>query len=411
MPVFQLQADLTLSDTAYGLGASLFSIGYVMFEVPSNLMLYRVGARRWIARIMISWGIATSLMIFAATEWQFYALRFLVGAAEAGFAPGILYIMTLWFPAAFRGRVTSLMFLASACSGLLGAPLSGLILAGMEGVLGLRGWHWLFLSGGIPCVLLGVVMLRRLEDRIADAPWLSLSEKETLNRSIAQQNRQIVGGHSLLGALKAPGFLMLGLIYFLIQIGSYGLNFWAPHMIKMAGTSDPRLIGAMTAVPYICGAITMLALGRMADVSGRRHVYVTGTLLSASAGFIGAGLFDTQPLALLLALAVMGGGIIAAIPAYWALPPKLLTGAGAAGGIALINTMGQFGGIVSPIMVGHIRDLSGSTTPALYAIAGLCLFAGLLAALALPERLRHREHRVHANGVGGAATAKSTTAA
>ncbi len=411
---FQLQADLTLSDTAYGLGASLFSIGYVMFEVPSNLMLYKVGARRWIARIMISWGVATSLMMFAHSEWQFYALRFLIGAAEAGFAPGILYFMTLWFPIAYRGRVTSFMFLASACSGLIGAPVSGLILAGMEGVLGLRGWHWLFLSGGIPCVFLGLLVLMRLDDRIADARWLSPAEKDTLGRSIALQNQRIEGGHSLLGAIRAPGFLMLGFLYFLIQIGSYGLNFWAPHLIKAAGTSDPRLIGAMTAVPYVCGAVTMLLIGRFADRTGYRHLFVAGCLLAATAGFVGAGLFDSQPLALLLSLAVMGAGIIAAIPAYWALPPRLVVGAGAAGGIALINTLGQFGGIVSPIMVGSIRDWTGSATPALYAIAVLCLAGAILTAFALPERLRRREEhaRTEAADDGGTGTGgKVATAA
>ena len=217
---FQLQADLALSDTAYGVGAGLFSLGYVLFEVPSNMFLYRVGARRWIARIMITWGIFTALTIFVRSEWQFSGLRFMVGAAEAGFAPGILYYMTIWFPSAYRGRVTSLMFLASACSGILGGPVSGLILSGLDGVLGLRGWHWLFLTGGIPCVFLGLLVLSRLEDRIRDARWLGEREKTILEGAIVQETKKIEGGHSLLDALKAPGFLMLGLIYFMIQIAS-----------------------------------------------------------------------------------------------------------------------------------------------------------------------------------------------
>src|SRR4051812_35414915 len=197
---FQLQADLSLSDTAYGVGAGLFSLGYVLFEVPSNMFLYRVGARRWIARIMITWGIFTALTVFVHTEWQFYALRFLVGAAEAGFAPGILYYMTLWFPSAYRGRVTSLMFLAAACSGVIGGPVSGLILSGLDGVLGLRGWQWLFLTGGIPCVFLGLLVLKRLEDRIRDARWLNEGEKSVLEQAIAQETKTIEGGHSLLSA-------------------------------------------------------------------------------------------------------------------------------------------------------------------------------------------------------------------
>jgi sugar phosphate permease len=261
---FQLQSDLGLSDTAYGLGAGLFVVGYVLFEVPSNLILYRVGARRWIARIMISWGLATAAMVFVHTEWQFYALRALIGAMEAGFAPGVLYYLTLWFPASYRGRVTSMLFVASAFSGLVGAPLSGLVLGHLDGALGLRGWHWLFLLGGLPCVALGLVVLTYLKDRIEDAGWLSKAEQLTLGARIAQQHKA-VGDHSLLSALRTPGFLMLGLVYFLIQVGSYGLNFWAPHLIRAAGTTDPTRIGLLTAAPYVCGAISMVVVGRMSD--------------------------------------------------------------------------------------------------------------------------------------------------
>jgi len=384
---FQLAADLGLSNTAYGLGASLFVVGYVIFEVPSNLMLYRVGARRWIARIMISWGIATAAMVFVHAEWQFYALRFIIGAMEAGFAPGILYYLTLWFPASHRGRITSMLFLASAFSGIVGAPLSGLILDHLSGVLGLAGWQWLFLVGGLPCLLLGGAVLLRLEDRIEDAAWLSGVEKDLLAGTIRQQNRTI-GDHSLRRALLMPGVLMLGLIYFLIQVGSYGLNFWAPDLIRSAGGGDPALIGVLTAVPYVCGAIAMVAIGRLSDATGERRRFAAGLIATGAVGFFAAGIFDTSVVMLVGALAVMGAGIVAAIPAFWTLPPKLLTGVGAAGGIALINTLGQLGGILSPITVGAIKDLTGSTTPALYIIGLLCLVcAGLLLA-ALPAQLR-----------------------
>ena len=184
---FQLQDALTLSDTAYGLGASLFVIGYVIFEVPSNLMLYRFGARRWLARIIISWGLATAAMVFVQTTWQFYTLRFLIGAMEAGFAPGVLYYLTLWFPTSHRGRITALLFLAPALSGLLGSPLAGLILQNTDGFMGLSGWHWLFLSGGLPCVPLGWLVLRVLKDKIDDATWLNDDEKLWLAQNIRQQ--------------------------------------------------------------------------------------------------------------------------------------------------------------------------------------------------------------------------------
>ncbi|WP_186098941.1 MFS transporter [Burkholderia gladioli] len=391
---FQLQGDLGLSDTAYGLGASLFVIGYVLFEVPSNMLLYRVGARRWIARIMISWGIATAAMVFVHTEWQFYGLRFVIGAMEAGFAPGVLYYLTLWFPPSHRGRITSLLFLASAFSGLVGAPAAGLVLGHLNGALGMPGWHWLFLLGGVPCVLLGVLVMVQLKDRIEDASWLSGNEKAWLAGQIAQQSRHQQGGHSLLGALRTPGFLMLGLVYFLIQIASYGLNFWAPHLIRTAGTQNPTLIGLLTSVPYIAGAIAMVTVGRLSDASGERRKYVVALLLMASVGFFAAGYFDRQTTLLLVALAVIGAGVVASIPAFWALPPKLVTGAGAAGGIAVINTLGQLGGIVSPVMVGRVRDLTGSTTPALYVIALLSLLCALLVAYALPASLRERDARI-----------------
>ncbi|MGO4329094.1 MFS transporter [Cupriavidus sp. 2TAF22] len=389
---FALQSDLGLSDTAYGLGAGLFVVGYVLFEVPSNLMLYKVGARRWIARIMVSWGIATALMAFVQTEWQFYSLRFLIGAMEAGFAPGVLFYLTLWFPLAYRGRITSMLFLASAFAGLVGAPAAGLVLSHMEGFLSMRGWHWLFLVGGVPCVVLGYLVFRLLNDRIQDAAWLTPDEQALLSSRIAEQNKG-VGGHSLLDALKAPGFLTLGLAYFLIQISSYGLNFWAPHLIRASGIANPTTIGLLTAVPYLFGAIAMVVVGRLSDATGERSKFVAGLMVMAAIGFFSAGVFDKQAGLLVAALAIMGAGVIASIPAFWALPPKLVSGVGAAGGIALINTLGQLGGIVSPVMVGRIKDLTGSTTPALYVIGCLALICAAILLFGLPAKLRAKEDK------------------
>lgn len=385
---FQLQTDLSLSDTAYGLGAGLFVVGYVLFEVPSNMMLYKVGARRWIARIMMSWGVATALMIFVNTEWQFYTLRFIIGAMEAGFAPGVLFYLTLWFPQHYRGRITSMLFLASAFAGLFGAPISGLVLGHLDGVMNMRGWHWLFLLGGLPCVALGLLVLLVLKDKIADAHWLTSQEKTYLSSRIAQHEPHKSG--SLLAALKLPGFLMLGLIYFLIQVASYGLNFWAPQLIRSAGTESPVIIGLLTAIPYICGAISMVVVGRLSDATGERRKFVVGLVVLGAIGFFSAGIFANHTLFLVIALSLMGAGIVACIPAFWALPPKLLAGAGAgaAGGIAVINTLGQFGGIVSPVMVGRIKDLTGSTTPALYVIGIASLIAAALLLWALPAKLR-----------------------
>ncbi|AZF04236.1 MFS transporter [Pseudomonas sp. R5-89-07] len=386
---FQLQADLSLSDTAYGLGAGLFVVGYVIFEVPSNMMLYKVGARRWIARIMMSWGLATAAMVFVTAEWQFYGLRFIIGAMEAGFAPGVLYYLTLWFPQHFRGRITSLLFLASAFAGLVGAPFSGLVLEHLDGVLQMRGWHWLFLLGGLPCIGLGLLVLTLLKDRIEDAHWLTATEKALLSSRIAKHEPNQHGG-SLWSAMRIPGFLMLGFIYFLIQVASYGLNFWAPQLIRSAGTQSPVMIGLLTAIPYICGAISMVVIGRLSDATGERRKFVCGLVVLGAVGFFCAGIFADHTTFLIIALGMLGAGIIASIPTFWTLPPKLLAGAGAgaAGGIAVINTLGQFGGIVSPLMVGRIKDLTGSTTPALYVIGVCALLAAALLLWGLPQKLR-----------------------
>ncbi|MGJ7507156.1 MFS transporter [Variovorax sp. GT1P44] len=389
---FALQSDLGLSDTAYGFGAGLFVVGYVLFEVPSNLMLYKVGARRWIARIMVSWGIATALMVFVQSEWQFYVLRFIIGAMEAGFAPGVLFYLTLWFPAAYRGRITSTLFLASAFAGLAGAPVAGLVLSHLDGALGMAGWHWLFLVGGLPCIVLGILVFNVLKDRIQDAGWLTSAEQALLSSRIADQNKSI-GSHSLLDALKTPGFLTLGLVYFLIQVASYGLNFWAPHLIRVSGSTNPTVIGFLTAVPYLCGAIAMLVVGKLSDATGERRKFVASLVALSAIGFFAAGLFDKSTVLLVMALGVMGAGVIASIPAFWALPPKLVTGAGAAGGIALINTLGQLGGIVSPVMVGRIKDVTGSTTPALYVIGCLSLVCAAILLYGLPATLRRKEER------------------
>jgi MFS family permease len=385
-----LQHDLSLSNTAYGFGASLFVVGYVLLEVPSNLLLYRFGARRWIARILISWGIATATMVFLQTEWQFYGLRFIVGAMEAGFAPGILYYLTLWFPRAYRGRITSIFFLATAFSGIIGAPVSGLILDYLNGVHGLAGWQWLFLAGGLPCIALGILVLLRLDDGIEQARWLTIAERQLLSAQLNRE-RDDIGEHSTWRALLMPGVLLLGFIYFLIQVASYGLNFWAPDLIKTAGGGSPALVGFFTAVPYVCGAISMLTIGRWSDSSGERPKFVAGLVFAAAIGFFAAGFFDKNITLLIAALAVLGAGVVAAIPTFWTLPPKLLTGVGAAGGIALINTLGQLGGIVSPVMVGAVKDATGSTAPALYIIGGLCLLCGLILLFAMPERLRSND--------------------
>jgi D-galactonate transporter len=387
---FQIQSDLGFSDTVYGLGASIFFVGYVLFEVPSNLLLHKFGARKWIARIMVTWGLATAAMLFVHSTSAFYALRFLIGALEAGFAPGVLYYFTQWFPASYRGRIHGIFFLSIAFSGVLGAPMSGLILAHMQGVGGLQAWHWLFLAGGLPCVLLGIIVFFYLEDRVEDARWLSAEEKALIVRQLDADTRDIAS-HTLWSALRHPALLALALVYLLVQIGSYGINFWMPHLIKMSGATDPVKIGLITAIPYLAAAFGMVLVGRWSDASGERRGYLGGLMLMAGVGFVGAGLFEHSTVALVTSLTLAGAGVMVSIPVFWTLPARFLTGAGAAGGIALLNSLGQLGGIISPYMVGRIRDVTGSTTPAVYAIAVLCMICAGVVFFALPKSLQGRD--------------------
>jgi MFS family permease len=261
----------------------------------------------------------------------------------------------------------------------------------MDGFLGISGWHWLFMLGGLPCVALGILVFLLLKDRIEDAHFLSETEKAVLRESLSKEHKHANVGHSLLGALRTPGFLMLGLLYFLIQMASYGLNFWVPDLIHTSGVRDSAVIGVLTAVPYIFGAITMVTLGRLSDVTGKRTTYLSMLLIAGAVAFTLSGIFAHNTVMLVGALALMGIGIVASIPMFYTLPAKILVGSGAAGGIALINTLGQLGGIVSPFMVGRIRDLTGSTTPALYVIAGLCVLAAGVVTFGLPNTMRTSE--------------------
>lgn len=387
---FHMQSDLGLSNTAYGLGASLFVVGYVLCEVPSNFILYRVGARRWIARIMVTWGLATASMIFVQTETQFYIARFIIGAAEAGFAPGILYYLSTWFPAKQKGRVSSLLYIALAASGILGAPISGFILGHFDGTLAIAGWHWLFLLGGLPCIVLAFVVLKTFVDRVEDAKFLTDAEKIHL-RSLLDKDVKTAESHTLRAAIKSPAFILLAVVYFLVQNASYAMNFWMPQMIRSSGFDDAMTIGWLTALPYLFGGACMLILGAYADRLGNRRAVFTGCMLVTAVGFIGAAMFAKAPVMLMISLIIMGIGILTTIPTFWTMPQKIVTGSGAAAGIALINSCGQLGGVVSPLMIGRITDVTGSTTPALYLIAGLAVGCALLLYFAAPASLRVKE--------------------
>lgn len=392
---YDMQHSFPLSNTAYGLGASLFVLGYILFEVPSNLLLSRVGARRHFARILIIWGFASAAMMFVHSATEFYVLRFIVGAAEAGFTPGMFLYLATWFPEQRRGRIYGVLYQAVALSGVLGAPLSGLILAHFGGLGGLPAWNWVFLLGGLPCVFLGLVVLFYLEDNFEGAKWLSDGEKDQLRKDLVVHipDAKARPAGSTLEALRSSGFLVVSLVWFLTQIAAFGMNYWVPFIVRAAGFTNHETIGLITAIPYLCGAISMLVVGVIADrIGNRRMVFFCCTIMTG-AGFLTVSLFPHNASFLIASLGLIGAGVLTAYTTFWSLPPKVVTGAAVASGIAIINCIGQLGGIVSPIMVGRIIDVTGNITAALYLITGICGVCALVTLFLFPKALRRVEQQ------------------
>ena len=385
----QMQGDLSLSDAAYGLGASIFFVGYFIFEVPSNIIMHRVGAKRWIARIMITWGLASTAMMFARSETSFYVLRFLVGAAEAGFLPGVILYFTYWFPARRRARINAWFMTSIAISGVIGGPLAGWIMTHFAGMNGWAGWQWLFLLEGLPTVLLGLVVLLLLDNRIEDAKWLGSAEKRLLRANVDREAGH--AEHNFIAALRQPGTALLALIYMFMLMGLYGLTFWMPQLIKNTGITSPLNIGLLTAIPYAAAGVAMLLIGASSDRSGERRWHLGLTVAVGGLGYICSAYFGASTGLAMAALTVAAVGVIGCLPVFWTLPPKFLTGTAAAGGIALINSIGNLGGIISPYMVGKVHDMTGSTQVGLYVIAGVTLLAAALILFALPRQIAGKD--------------------
>lgn len=386
----QMQSQLGLSEAAYGLGASMFFIGYLLFEVPSNIILVRVGARRWIARIMITWGLASAAMMFVQNEAWFYALRFLLGVLEAGFVPGVLYFFTQWFPASYRGRMNNMFFGSIALCGIIGGPISGAILKLLDGVNGMPGWQWLFLIEGIPSCILGIVVLFAFNDRIEDAKWLSPKEKAMLISEIGNDPK-VDHTHSFSEALKRPVVYLFSLIYLGLCMGIYGMLFWMPQLIKTAGTADPLIIGLITTLPYIAAIIGTILIGKSSDRTGDRRWHLAGCALAGAVGYVLCAIYWDNTLMLVLGLSIAATGIIASFGIFWVFPVRILSGVAAAGGVALINSIGQIGGIIAPYMVGKVKDVSGSASMGLYVIALACVVTAILVICAIPHNIRFRD--------------------
>jgi D-galactonate transporter len=371
----QMLNDLQFSEAIYGLGAGIFFIGYFVFEVPSNLLLHRFGARRWIARIMISWGLISGCMLFVTTPTTFYVMRFLLGAAEAGFFPGIILYLTYWYPAARRSKVTSLFMTGIPMAGVIGGPLSGWILASLSGVAGMAGWKWLYLVEAIPSVLLGIVLLLFLDDRIADARWLSADEKRILQRNIDADQAQ-VEDHSAFGAFRNLKVWILSAAYFGFIMGLYGIGFWLPSLVKASGISNPATIGWLVALPYAAAVACMIWTSRHSDKTGERRWHIAMPALAGAVGLVASTLVPQTPFWAIVTLTVATMGILTGLAQFWCLPPAFLGGAAAAAGIALINSVGNLAGFVSPFIVGWIKDVTGSTDNGLFVIAASLLVGG-----------------------------------
>jgi len=371
----QMNADLAFSDAVYGFGAGIFFIGYALFEVPSNLILVRVGARLWIARIMITWGIVSVAMMFVSGPIEFYALRFLLGVAEAGFLPGIIYYLGNWFPAADRARALSWFMLAIPLSTVIGGPLAGALLQ-LDGWHGLQGWQWLFLLEGLPAVLLGFVVLGFLTDKPELAEWLEPGERRWLAERMAGEQRAAHARHGvgLKAAMMHPTVWLLGLILFACQCGSYGLTLWIPQIVRgLSGLGD-FTVSTISALPYVAAAIGMIAIGASSDRTGERFLHIAVPSAIGSLGFILSAYF-TSPLPGMIALTIAAVGDLGTRGPFWALPTRFLTGSAAAAGIALINTMASLGGFVGPSAVGLVRELTGSFAGGLVFLAALLLLA------------------------------------
>jgi ACS family tartrate transporter-like MFS transporter len=376
----QMNQSLGLSSTAFGLGAGIFFLSYTLFEIPSNVMLARVGARLWIARIMITWGTVSAGMMFATTPTHFYLLRFLLGAAEAGFFPGILYYLTEWFPRRARARSIAGFMTATLVAGIIGGPLSGALLS-MQGLGGLAGWQWLFLLEGLPAVVLGLVVLRWLPERPGDAKWLTDDERgslELLLRSDAEASAPDV--RSIGAALASRRIWLLAAVYFTIPVALYAIGFWLPQMIKsIQSTSEISdfAVGILSAIPYLIGAIGMTITARHSDRTGERRWHVVVPAFVGGCAFaLSAGVSSVAGSLLALSLALLG--LASMFGPFWALATSSLGGGGAAAGIALINSIGNTGGFLGPYLLGYVRDATHSFTWGLVGIGGLLALVPLL---------------------------------
>jgi MFS family permease len=384
----QMLGDLGLSEYAYGLGASLFFVGYFLFEVPSNLFLERVGARRWFARIMVSWGIVTILLGYTQNTAMFYVLRFLLGACEAGFFPGVLFLLTIWVPYGHRARMVGWFMIASAIANAIGAPICGILLD-LDGMLGLRGWQWVFLATGGPAVLVGIITLFVLPSGPREAKFFTSAEKDWLEQTIAAEDARAakVSHENPLSALADARVLLLAFTYVGFPLAAYGLSYWLPTVVKGFGVSN-TVNGLINILPWIVTAWALWWVPRHSEETGEKTLHIIGPILVGTASLILSVIVPGDVVKFAL-LCVAAAAIFAPQPVFWTLPSSFLRGASAAAGLAAINSVGNLGGFLAQNLVPWVRDVTGSTLAPMFLLAGCLFFAGLMVLL-VQAMLRRR---------------------
>lgn len=385
----QMMSDLQFSEAVYGLGAGIFFIGYFLCEVPSNIVLHKVGARRWIARIMITWGILSGCFAFVQTEWQFYTLRFLLGVAEAGLAPGLLLYLTYWFPSYRRARMTVLWFIAIPISGMIGGPLSGLIMDRMNGVHGWFGWQWMFVIEAIPTVIVGLLVLAVLKDSVQDANWLTQDEKNLVKQELAQDNQHKEGHASVKEFIADKRLWLLAGIYFCVVMGQYAITFWLPTLIRNSGISDNWHIGLLTSLPYMCAIVVMILAGRSGDHFQERRWHLIIPMCAGAIALTFATLFASNLTLSLICLCIAASGVLTASSLFWMLPTNFLGGVSAAAGIAAVNSFANLAGFCSPYLIGWVTTNTGSNAIGMFLITAVLIFGASLV-LRVPAKLVNR---------------------
>ncbi len=385
----QMLKELSLSDAAFATGAGIFFIGYFFFEVPSNVLLKKFGARMWIARIMISWGIISACMIFVKGEWSFYAMRFLLGIAEAGFFPGVIFYLTLWYPSRLRSTRTAWFVAAIAVSGVIGNPISGWIMDLFSGAKGLMGWQWLFLSEGIPSIIVGFWVIFYLNSSIEEAHWLTVEEKALLAKNLLAEDQHKTE-HKLIDAFKSGKVWVLCAIYFTLMIGLYGIAFWLPTIVNAFGIKGYFGVGVITAIPYGVSVIGMILLSNHSDKTGERRLHYVFNVTAGAIGLVLSGVFASNPVLAIIFLSISTLGVIGSMPLFWPLPSAFLAGTAAAAGIGIVNSVGNLGGYFGPNVPIWAKLISSDRSAALYIIAGILMIGALLTFFFIPKTLRVR---------------------